>query len=229
MSSFVAPQWPNLLKWYVAACVILAFVQLHAVLFSLARPFWQPSSTSLLYSLATWLSYGDTLVTCALGLLCVWGLHRRRDWARKTCLILFAVNCIAVASTFVDTFRSLSLSTETRDFVETSLVATKKLLSCAQATALIAFLVTGFRPVFIDPRAERCAADTPVEALSSEAGLAPADGPCARSHRVAVRPGRNKAAALRRPPAPPDNLGSGSSLSTRPHESLKSEQARLSC
>ena len=52
----------------------------------------------------------------------------------------------AAASQFADTPRSLSFSTETRDFVETLLVATRFLISCAQMTVLIAFLVTGLRP-----------------------------------------------------------------------------------
>jgi len=91
------PRWPQLMAWYLAACIIAQLLE-----FAPALLRWNG------YLLLT-LRLGDepfknitnithlveAAVLCLLGPICIIGLYRRREWARKGCIAIFSLSVLA--------------------------------------------------------------------------------------------------------------------------------------
>jgi hypothetical protein len=145
-NSFV-PQWPRLMMWYLMACVARSLLDLPQIL-EIVSSRVNPTmiSTRVDHLVTDTARVLETTLTLSLGSLAVWGLYRRRDWARKVCITIFVIVCLLTLTRLGPVPRRVAGGPMLKDLMGMLLQAVAILSSCVLPILLGRFLVTGLRP-----------------------------------------------------------------------------------
>ncbi len=141
------PRWPQLMAWYLAAYIIAKMLNLSPALLR-----WNPylllalkTGDEPLKNITNICHLTEVAVLCLFGPICIIGLYRRRDWARKGCIIIFALTVLAWLSYLAETWQD---GTWTQGFSEAirSLWFLLGFVPEGPSAALVAlFMLTGLR------------------------------------------------------------------------------------
>jgi hypothetical protein len=141
------PQWPRLMAWYLAACVA---AQIRELLPSLLR--WNPHGLLIrhvghvpLREPVNIMHLCAAALTCLLGPVCIIGLHRRRDWARKGCILIFVTTGLFCLSALQVLFGFPSRFLDTKEIIQLSLSGLSFVGFAAQSALVAVCLATGLR------------------------------------------------------------------------------------
>jgi len=141
------PRWPQLMVWYLAACIVAQLLEFAPALLRW-NPYWLlaiKTGAEPLKDFTNICHLAKAAVLCLLGPLCVIGLYRRRDWARKGCIIIFALSVLVWLS-YIELFHFYELGPN--GLAEALSLLLRQLTlepSGLQAVLTILFLVTGLR------------------------------------------------------------------------------------
>ncbi len=150
IATAIAPLWPRLLFWYMAAIVATSFRDLPAAFRSARTLFSQPGvvfDDPLSPEFAGYLLFPlEMALICTVGLASLWGLHRGRDWGRWGGILVFLVQgltLIADACSMVATM--LGRSSNATEKVNAIFVNLSPVGQAMGSFLLLLFLVTGLR------------------------------------------------------------------------------------
>jgi len=141
------PQWPRLMAWYLAACVVMEIEGLLPALFRwnlklllidrfAANPLHQPVNIMHLCNAA---------LICLLGPVCIIGLRRRRDWARKSCIVIFITTALYILSCLQVLSGVPSRLLGTSGIIYFVIFGLELVCLAAQTALVAVFLATGLR------------------------------------------------------------------------------------
>ncbi|MBN2584508.1 MAG: hypothetical protein JXL80_15710 [Planctomycetes bacterium] len=141
------PQWPRLMAWYLAACVVMEIEGLLPALFRwnlklllifrvAANPLHQPVNIMRLC---------DAALICLLGPVCIVGLCRRRDWARKGCIVIFITTALYILSCLQVLSGVPSRLLGTSEVIYFVIFGLELVCLAAQTALVAVFLATGLR------------------------------------------------------------------------------------
>jgi hypothetical protein len=141
------PRWPELMAWYLAACII---AQLLNVAPSLLQ--WNPypllphgTAAQPLKDMVNLAALAQLAAIGLLGPICLIGLSRRRDWARKGYILVFGVAALGSLS-YLEPIRAyIRWALESREGID-AILSCLAFAARGLAPALVTlFLLTGLR------------------------------------------------------------------------------------
>jgi len=136
------------MAWYLAACIVAQLLESAPALLRW-NPYWLlaiKTGAEPLKDFTNICHLAEAAALCLLGPICIFGLYRRRDWARKGCIIIFALSVVAWLSYIDCIWHHRPWNLESAEVVRRLLLG---LASCATeglpAMLTTLFLLTGLR------------------------------------------------------------------------------------
>jgi hypothetical protein len=156
MASTFVTRWPLLLMWYLIVHMILLGPDLPHV----RRCFLiliDPSTSAIrpIFVATTISSSLNLAMALLVGPLAAFGLYRRRDWARKACLAIFAAAFLEPVADLWSFVCGLIDTGDLKPTVNTVLTAISGISFCVLPLLLIGFLSTALRRHSLARRGDR--------------------------------------------------------------------------
>ncbi|HPD30449.1 MAG TPA: hypothetical protein PLL20_10665 [Phycisphaerae bacterium] len=141
------PRWPQLLTWYLAACVIATILDLSPALLRWNAYLLLPHGTAAepLRDVVNVASLVKTALILAVGPICIVGLIQRRDWARKGCVLIFTVSLFASLSYLHGIQETIGATSGLREAVSATLPRLALLARGLEPALVVLFTLTGLR------------------------------------------------------------------------------------
>jgi hypothetical protein len=137
------PLWPWLLMWYLIIYVFQSLFDLPNIFMHVSSWARGPVDTPWLAVSTTRFLHGILAVT--LGPLAIWGLFRRRDWARRICIVVFAAASLKAFAWLGYLPHEFARARDAKDVFYDLFITIARIGDCMLPVLLIAFLITGLR------------------------------------------------------------------------------------